>query len=60
MFTFFQLSRSAYGYEEYLIDKTENRDALLQFAIWRTEICKEIYNKADNISKKLMQLSKSA
>ncbi|WP_027206468.1 phosphotransferase [Butyrivibrio fibrisolvens] len=56
----FQLSRSAYGYEEYLIDKTENRDALLQFAIWRTEICKEIYNKADNISKKLMQLSKSA
>ena len=53
----FQLSRSAYGYEEYLIDKTENRDALLDFALWRTDICREVYNKADAISEALLRLS---
>ena len=51
----FQLSRSAYGYEEYLIDKTENRDSLLDFAFWRTDICREIYRKADDISCALLQ-----
>ena len=54
----FQLSRSAYGYEEYLIDKTENRDELLKFALWRTDICREIYRKADVISETLSSLSK--
>ena len=52
----FQLSRSAYGYEEYLITKTENRDALLEFAFWRTDICREIYRNADAISGALLQL----
>ena len=52
----FQLSRSAYGYEEYLIDKTENRDALLDFALWRTDICREVYKKADAISEALLRL----
>ena len=52
----FQLSRSAYGYEEYLIDKTENKDALLDFAFWRTDICREVYRKADAISGALLQL----
>ena len=52
----FQLSQSAYGYKEYLIDKTENRDALLAFAFWRTDICREVYGKADAISEALMQL----
>ena len=51
----FQLARSAYGYKEYLITKTENRDALLDFAIWRTEICREIYRQAPGISEALMQ-----
>ena len=55
----FQLSRSAYGYEEYLIDRTENRDALLAFAFWRTDICREIYKKADAISEALLQLNKN-
>ncbi len=54
----FQLVRSAYGYEEYLIEKTENKDALLEFALWRTDICREIYKKADVISKTLSLLSK--
>ena len=52
----FQLSRSAYGYEEYLIAKTENREALLEFGFWRTNICREIYRKADAISGALLQL----
>ncbi|SFC73215.1 phosphotransferase [Butyrivibrio sp. YAB3001] len=52
----FQLFRSAYGYEEYLITKTENRDALLEFAFWRTDICRKIYRNADAISRELLQL----
>ena len=52
----FQLSRSAYGYEEYLIDKTENKEALLEFALWRTDICREVYRKADAISGALLRL----
>ena len=52
----FQLSRSAYGYEEYLIDKTENKDALLDFALWRTDVCREVYKNADAISEALLRL----
>ena len=52
----FQLARSSYGYREYLITKTENRDALLEFAMWRTDICREIYHKAAEISDALSQL----
>lgn len=48
-----QLARSQYGYKQYLIKKAENRDALLQFAFWRTDICREIEAKADEISRKL-------
>ena len=47
----FQLSRSSYGYKEYLVIRTENRDALLSFAHWRTEICREIERKAEEISR---------
>ena len=46
----FQLTQSSYGYKEYLITKTENKDALLDFAFWRTNICREIYEKAGAIS----------
>lgn len=46
----FQLARSLYGYKEYLITKTENRTALIEFAFWRTDICREIYGKAAEIS----------
>ena len=52
----FQLARSNYGYREYLIKKTENREALLDFALWRTDICREIENKAAEISDALLQL----
>lgn len=46
----FQLARSLYGYKEYLITKSENRNALIEFAFWRTVICREIYGKAAEIS----------
>ncbi len=49
----FQLAQSSYGYKEYLITKTENKDALLDFAFWRTDICREIYRKATDISEAL-------
>ena len=46
----FQLAQSTYGYKEYLITKSENRDALLEFAFWRTNVCREICQKAKEIS----------
>lgn len=52
----FQLARSLYGYKEYLITKSENRNELIEFAFWRTEVCREIYEKADEISYELGNL----
>lgn len=46
----FQLAQSSYGYKEYLITKTENKEDSLAFAFWRTDICREIYRKAEDIS----------
>ncbi len=50
----FQLTQSSYGYKEYLITKTENKDALLDFAFWRTNICRELYKRATEISDALI------
>ena len=52
-----QLARSRYGYKEYVILKTENKDALLEFASWRTNVCREIYNNAEKISAALSELA---
>lgn len=46
----FQLARSLYGYKEYLITKSENRNALIEFAFWRTDVCREIYGRAAEIA----------
>ena len=46
----FQLAQSSYGYKEYLVTKTENKEALLDFAFWRTNVCREVYQKAKDIS----------
>ena len=46
----YQLSRSSYGYKEFLVTKTENKNDLLRFAFWRTAICREIERKAEEIS----------
>lgn len=46
----FQLSRSFYGYREYLGEYTADREELLDFAFWRTAVCREIYERADEIA----------
>ena len=52
----FQLSQSLYGYEEYLITKSENRNNLLEYAIWRTNILKSIERQTSEISRTLTSL----
>ncbi len=52
----FQLAQSSYGYKEYLITKTENKEALLDFGFWRTGICRDIYQKASAISAALLNI----
>lgn len=42
----------------HLIIKAENREELLQFAFWRTEMCRQIELKASEISEELMKLNK--
>lgn len=51
-----QLCRSRYGYKEYLVTKTENKDELIQFAFWRTDICRGIFQKREEISGRLRAL----
>jgi len=52
----FQLAQSSYGYKEYLIKKSDNKEALLDFAFWRTDICREIYRKAKDISEAITSI----
>ena len=52
----FQLCISQYGYKQYLLTDSENKEELLQFAFWRTAICRELDHKADEISEKLLQM----
>lgn len=52
----YQLARSRYGYKEYLITKTENKNDLLNFAFWRTDICREIEKRKEEIADKLCSL----
>ena len=52
-----QLARSTFGYSEYFKD-TEKKDDYLEFAFYRTNICRDLYEKADEISKKLLELKK--
>jgi len=47
---------SEYGYKEYLIKKSDNKEALLDFAFWRTDICREIYRKAKDISEAITSI----
>ena len=50
----FQLARSRYGYPQYLSGKSEDANALLQFATWRTDMCREIESRAQEISAALL------
>ncbi len=51
----FQLGRSAYGYKEYLIMKSENKEELLRFAFWRTDVCRMMLERADEIGQKISE-----
>jgi Ser/Thr protein kinase RdoA (MazF antagonist) len=52
----FQLARSKFGYTQYLKSDSEDREGLLKFAFWRTDICRELERKAYDISKALTTL----
>lgn len=51
----YQLARSRYGYKHYMRN-TENKDELLKFACWRTDVCRMLSRKADEISERLVKL----
>ena len=46
----FQLARSKFGYSQYLNMKSEDSKALLEFGIWRTDMCRFVENNLENIS----------
>lgn len=52
----FQLARSKFGYSQYLNSDSENREQLLQFAFWRTQMCREVERNAEAISGELIKL----
>ena len=52
----FQLARSKYGYPQYLNSDSEDREGLLQFAFWRTKMCREVEKSAEAISNELKKL----
>lgn len=50
-----QLARSPYGYREYMRN-TENKDEMLEFAIYRTDLCRDLEKKAKETSRRLLEL----
>jgi len=55
----FQLARSKYGYTQYLTGESEDRESLLEFAFWRTDICREVEKKLNLLSKSLIETAKN-
>ena len=51
-----QLARSKFGYPQYLKTDSEDRENLLQFAFWRTEMCRDLEKNAEMISNRLLEL----
>lgn len=51
----YQLARSRYGYKEYMMN-AENKEELLTFACWRTDVCRMLLDRADAISEMLCGL----
>lgn len=50
----FQLARSRYGFTEYLTTDSEDRESLLRFALWRTEMCRYLEEHSEEIVKALL------
>jgi len=51
-----QLAQSKYGYPQYLKSDSEDGDRLIQFGFWRTQMCRELEEKAEVISNRLLKL----
>lgn len=51
-----QLARSKFGYPQYLKTDSEDRESLLQFAFWRTKMCRVLEKNADIIAHRLLAL----
>lgn len=51
----YQLARSRYGYKEYMMN-AENKEELLKFACWRTDVCRMLLDRADTVSEMLCGL----
>lgn len=51
-----QLARSKYGYPQYLRAGGEENLPMLRFALWRTDICRELESKAVILSERLQKL----
>ena len=54
----FQLARSKYGYRQYLGGTAEERGSLLQFAFWRTNMCRWLEAHAEGLSRDLSRLAR--
>lgn len=54
-----QLARSTFGYSEYFKENIKNKEELLEFAFYRTNICRDLYIKANEISNKLLEVKGS-
>ena len=52
----YQLARSKYGFAQYLSGESEDREALLRFALWRTEMCRYLEEHGEEISRRLLEL----
>lgn len=50
----FQLARSRFGYTEYLKSESEDREGLLHFAFWRTQMCRELEARAEELAQMLL------
>lgn len=50
-----QLARSPFGYEQYF-KNVKNKDELLNFAFYRTNICRDLSKKAEEISNQLLSI----
>lgn len=48
-----QLTRSKFGYKEYISNHTSNKEELLQFAFWRTNMCRWLDKNVDLLSYEL-------
>jgi Ser/Thr protein kinase RdoA (MazF antagonist) len=52
----YQVLRSTYGYKEYLLTDSEDRAELISFAFWRTKMCREVLEHAEQIVEELFKI----